>query len=62
MRKLLFAIAFYISIIPLIGVSAFAFGYFYSAGVEMYYFNNPVEDVETISDFDSESEDAKYLM
>ena len=61
MKKLVFAMLMYISLIPLIGAGAFAFGYFYSAGVELYYFNNPVEDVETISDF-SAPEDARYLM
>lgn len=61
MKKLLIAMAFYLSLIPLTGAAAFAFGYGYSMGVELYYYNNPVEDVEQISDF-SAPEDARYLM
>ena len=61
MRKLLIAIAFYLSLIPLTGAAAFAFGYCYSMGVELYYYNNPVDGAEQISDF-SEPENTEYLL
>ena len=62
LKRFIFVIALYISIIPLVGAGAFAFGYCYSMGVELYYFNNPVDgNAEQISDF-SEPEDAEYLL
>ena len=61
MRKILFIAALYLSLIPLIGASAFAFGYGYSAGVELYYFNNPVDELEEVSDY-SEPANAEYFM
>lgn len=61
MKKLVFVMLLYISMIPLIGAAGFAWGYFNSMGVEMYYYNNPVDDTEQISDY-SEPANAEYLM